>query len=92
MSSVFKISPTWKFDPNCLDLSLTNFIKDTTSQNTFRSMISEIKANFKYQVWNLLYIEGSKSHYQLPAYAVVDYEEKCLILGALYEHASVFTE
>ena len=53
-------------------------------------MISEIKANFKNQVWNLLYTDGSKSQYQLSVYAVVD-DERSLILGTLYEHASVFT-
>ena len=32
-------------------------------------MNSEIKANFKNQGWNLLYTDGTKSQYQLPAYA-----------------------
>ena len=45
----------------------------------FRSMISEIKANFKNQGCNLLYTDGSKSQYQLPAYAIVDDEGRSLV-------------
>lgn len=53
MSSVFKIPLTtpkkkapWKFNINCHDLTLSNFIKNTTPQNTFHCMILKIMVDY----------------------------------------------
>lgn len=82
-------NPPWLLKEACFINNLVVKRKANTSREEYKSIFSEIAANYRAMGWKLIYTDGSKT--EQTSYAVVKEQNEIITYGLLFPFCSIFT-